>query len=301
MRCLIIGASGQVGGQLASRCRAENLPWLGTAFRNVRFGLHWLDLRDGAAVGDLVRSFRPDVVFLPAAMTHVDGAEKWPDECRAINETGAEAVARAVRETEALLVLFSTEHVFPQTAQPCREEDLLAPMSVYAISKAEAERCIRDILPDRHLILRTSWVYGPEEQGKNFVYRAMRTLRAGHPLIVPADQYGQPTYSPDLARAALDLVRGGHRGTFHVVGPALLSRLEFAGLIATILELDASRIFGRPTAALAQAAPRPLRVCLDDAKIRAVLGRLPIRHPKDALPIMRAALGTEQQAIPNVA
>src|SRR5205823_9227154 len=133
--------------------------------------------------------------------------------------------------TEAPLVFFSTEHIFPETAHPCREDDPFAPVSVYAKSKAEAERRIREILPDRHLILRTSWVYGPEEQGKNFVYRTVRTLRAGQPLVVPQDQYGQPTYSPDLARAALDLCRAGHRGTFHVVGPAHLSRLEFARLI----------------------------------------------------------------------
>src|SRR5438477_14073 len=95
MRSLIIGASGQIGGQLASRCRAEKLPWLGTAFRNVRFGLHWLDPRERAAVVDLVNGFRPDVVFLPAAMTPVVGAETSPDECRALNETGPAIVARA--------------------------------------------------------------------------------------------------------------------------------------------------------------------------------------------------------------
>src|SRR5262245_56020043 len=287
MRSLIIGASGQVGGQLASRCRTEKLPWLGTALRNMRFGLHWLDLRDRTAVADLVRDFRPDAVFLPAAMTHVDGAEKWPDECRAINEAGTETVALAVRDADATLVFFSTEHVFPETPQPCREDDPVAPMSVYAKSKAEAEGRIRRILPDRHLILRTSWVFGPEEQGKNFVYRSVRTLRAGQLLVVPEDQYGQPTYSPDLARTALDLCCSGHRGTFHVFGPVHLSRLEFALLIATIFELDASRVVGRPTAALAQAAPRPLRVCLSGEKARAALGAAPIRPPTEALRTMR--------------
>jgi len=292
MRCLIFGASGQVGGQLASRCRAEKFPWLGTALRHVRFGLHWLDLRDRSAVVELVRSFQPDAVFLPAAMTHVDGAEKRPDDCREINVCGTETVACAVKDTSATLVFFSTEHVFPEAPQPCHEDDPLAPMSVYAKTKVEAEQRVRAILPERHLILRTSWVYGPEEQGKNFVYRAVRTLRAGQPLFVPADQCGQPTYGPDLARTALDLVRGGHHGTFHVVGPAHLSRLEFARLIATIFELDPGRIVGKPTATLAQGAPRPLRVCLSDEKVRAAIGREPIRNPVDALRAMRELLPT---------
>ena len=300
MRCVIFGASGQVGGQLAARCRADGLPWLGTGFRRPLFGLHCLDLRDAQAVTELVTGFRPDVVFLPAAVTHVDGAEKWPDECRAVNVGGAEHVARAVADTGGILVYFSTDHVFPEMTRPCREDDPVAPVSVYAKTKAEAERRVREILPERHLILRTSWVYGPDEQAKNFVYRAIRTLRAGQPLLVPEDQYGQPTYGPDLARSALDLCRAGLRGTFHVVGPAHLTRLAFARLIADVFELDPARILGKPTSALAQAAPRPLRVCLSDEKIRAALGA-PVRHPADALRVMRKYLSAERNSIPDVA
>jgi dTDP-4-dehydrorhamnose reductase len=301
MRCLIFGASGQVGGQLADRCRAEKLPWIGTAFRHPRFGLHWLDLRDRTAVTDVITRFRPDAVFLPAAMTHVDRAEKYPSECYEINIEGTEIVARAVRDVGGALVFFSTEHVFPETPQPAREDDPVLPVSEYARSKAEGECRIREILPDRHLILRTSWVYGPEEQGKNFVYRAVRTLRAGQTLVVPNDQFGQPTYGPDLARTAIELCRMGHRGTFHVVGPLHVSRLEFAHLVATIFELDADRIVGRPTADLGQAAPRPLRVCLADDKVRTTLERSPIRHPADALRKMRELLPPESKDLPFVA
>ena len=78
---------------------------------------------------------------------------------------------------------------------------------------------------------------------------------SGERLRVPADQFGQPTYGPDLAAAALELVRRGAVGTFHVTGPELLSRLAFARLIAEVFGLDAGLIDGEPTPELGQAAP----------------------------------------------
>jgi dTDP-4-dehydrorhamnose reductase len=287
MTALIVGASGQVGGLLLARWRARGGKAVGTAFRHGRPGLRSLDVRDAGAVAGLVAEVRPEVVFLPGAMTHVDYAEEHPEECRAVNVAGTAHLARAVRGTGAVLVHFSTEHVFPDGPDPYPEEASCAPRSVYAQSKAEAESVLRDLLPDRHLILRTSWVYGPEEQGKNFVYRAVATLRRGERLVVPADQYGQPTYSPDLADAALDLVAAGRRGTFHAVGPAFLTRLAFAERIAAAFGLDAGLIRGVPTATLGQAAPRPLNIRLRRGKLQAALGRDPIRGPDAALAALR--------------
>ena len=287
MKCLIVGASGQVGGQLAQICEEQGIDWHGTACRQLNVGYAPLDIRDPAAVRTLILGVGPSVVFLPAAMTHVDYAEKNPNECWSVNVAGTTSVARVVRELGARLVLFSTDHVFGECDRPMLEDDCVAPQSVYARSKVAAEKRTRDLLPDSHLILRTSWVFGPEQQGKNFVYRAVRTLGGGEHLIVPADQWGQPTYSPDLASAALDLVRFGVTGTFHVVGPTRLTRLAHARLIARLFELDPELIVAPPTSELRQSAPRPLRVWLATEKVQRVLGREPIRSPESALRMLR--------------
>jgi dTDP-4-dehydrorhamnose reductase len=287
MTALIIGASGQVGGLLLVRWRARQGMAVGTAFRNGRPGQRCLDVRDARAVAGLVSEVRPEVVFLPGALTHVDYAEGHAEECRAVNVTGTAHMARAVRGTGAVLVFFSTEHVFPDGPDAYPEKAPCAPRSVYAQSKAEAEGVLRELLPDRHLILRTSWVYGPEAQGKNFVYRAVATLRRGENLVVPADQYGQPTYSPDLADAAIELLAAGRRGTFHVVGPEHLTRQAFAERIATVFGLDAGLIRGVSTASLSQAAPRPLYIRLCRDKLQEALGRDPIRGPDAALAALR--------------
>jgi dTDP-4-dehydrorhamnose reductase len=290
MRCLIVGASGQVGGQLAAACAATGWRWRGTAYRHGRPGLVPLDVRDRMAVEALVRFGRPDVIFLPAVRADVDRAEARPEKCFAVNVRGVVHVAAAARRVGARLVFFSTDHVFGESGQARSERDRVAPMNVYARSKVVAERWVRALLPDRHLILRTSGVFGPERAGKNFVARAVRTLQAGELLRVPADQWGQPTFGPDLARVAVALVRRGCTGVWHVAGPESMTRLTFARLVAAVFGLRPSLILGLPTERLGQAARRPRFVRLARRKLLTEFGGDPMRPPRQALEIWRSGL-----------
>jgi len=297
VRAVVIGASGQVGGLLLQRCRNNGWECLGTAFQHGSEGLLTLDIRDAHAVAGCLRDATPDVVFLPAALTFVDYCETHPDECLAINVEGPANVARALLAQGGRLVFYSTDHVFGAREAAYAEDEPAAPLSVYAKSKAAAEERVRTLLPDGHLILRTSWVFGPEKQRKNFVYRAVRTLRVGQELLAPRDQFGQPTYSVDLADTAVAMAERGLRGTFHAVGPAQVTRLQFAQLIARVFGLDGKLIRGvdtpvgravsSPHAPAAGAAPRPLHVALRRDKLVNALGRDPIRNPEAALLEMR--------------
>jgi dTDP-4-dehydrorhamnose reductase len=250
-------------------------------------GLRQLDLRNIGAVRQIISDVRPDVCYLPGALSFVDYAEAHPQECHEINVLGTRHLARAMAEVEGLLVFFSTDHVFSDSPRPWKEDDPVAPQNVYARSKAEAEQIIRETLPDHHLILRTSWVFGPDPQKKNFFWRVRRTLEKGEELIVPLDQHGQPTFGPDLARTARQLVECGARGTFHVVGPECLSRLAWARLMAETLHLPADLIQGQPTSLTDVTAYRPLNIRLDRTKILAQLGYDPIRAPQTAVQDMR--------------
>jgi dTDP-4-dehydrorhamnose reductase len=282
MRNLVIGASGQVGALLLEQLAAQ-APALGTYCRHARPGLVPLDLRDHSAIGDLVEEARPATCYLAGAFTHVDEAERRPAECRAVNVEAVEQMAWILAKTGGRLVFFSTEHVFGDSREPRREEDPLAPQSVYARSKARAEEVVRELLPDTHLILRTSWVFGPDLQEKNFFYRVRNTLSGGRRLVVANDQYGQPTYAPDLAATAILLAGRGECGTFHVVGPQTYSRLLWAQAIARQLRLPANGIEGRPTAEMGRTAPRPLSVRLDRRKLLDFLDEDPIRPPLEGV------------------
>ncbi|HVG26993.1 MAG TPA: sugar nucleotide-binding protein, partial [Acidobacteriaceae bacterium] len=135
----------------------------------------------------------------------------------------------------------------------------------------------------RALVLRTTTVYGPDPQGKNFLYTLRRLLSAGTPMRVPSDQLANPTYNQDLASATLALLRGGHTGLFHTAGPENLSRLDFALLACNLLHLPSATLTGLSTPELNQRAPRPLHAGLNSTKLSTTLGRELFRPPHQGI------------------
>ncbi|MFO0935468.1 MAG: NAD(P)-dependent oxidoreductase [Gemmataceae bacterium] len=290
MRSLIIGCSGQVGMQLAAACDDREISYQGTFHRRSCNGFVQLDLRDDIALDEILDDYEPDVVFLPAAETHMDRAEVTPEECLEINVAGPRRVAEKLTRTGGKLVFFSTDHVFAECPKAMTEDQPLNPQSIYSKSKAAAETVIRQLLPDRHLILRSSWVFGPEDAGKNFAYSTVRRLLRGETFTVANDQFGQPTYGPDLADAALELLIANANGTFHVVGPDRHSKFTFARLIAHVFGLDSHLIHGVPSNQLKQDAPRPKNVWLSGYKLTQAIGPHAVRRAGQGLRELRDRL-----------
>ncbi|HET8532835.1 MAG TPA: sugar nucleotide-binding protein, partial [Methylomirabilota bacterium] len=170
MRALVIGASGQVGAALLRALRARGHDAIGTWAHHAYPGLVPLDLADGAALERLLADGRPDWVLCPAALSHVDYCEEHPDEAFAVNVHAPLAAARAAARVGAGFVYYSSDYVFDGVGGPYTEEAPPHPLGVYGRSKAEGERAVQGAL-DRALVVRTSVVYGPERQEKNFVYQ----------------------------------------------------------------------------------------------------------------------------------
>ena len=142
----------------------------------------------------------PDVVINAAAYTAVDKSETEPALAYAINTDGAGHVAEACARRNASLIHISTDYVFGGSTGPYREVDLAAPLNIYGNSKLEGERRVAD-RHQRHVILRTSWVYSPF--GHNFVKTMLRLAESRSELGVVVDQIGNPTYAPHLAAGVL--------------------------------------------------------------------------------------------------
>lgn len=266
-RALVIGASGQVGRAL---CAAFGRTYavVAASHQHVQPGQQQVDLADaGGSLTRLYLEVRPEIVLLAGGMCNVDGCELEPDACRQVNVEGTRTVAENARESGAMVVFFSTDHVFSGCRELHCETDPVAPLNVYSESKARAEEVLRECLPDRHLIMRTSWVYGPDAYRRNFVLRLIDHVGQGRPLTVPEDQWGSPTWTEDLARAVRFLVERGETGTFHAAGPEFVSRVRLATRVCARFELDPALIVPRPTSSLGQVARRPLEVQLDCQKL----------------------------------
>jgi dTDP-4-dehydrorhamnose reductase len=258
VRAVVIGGSGQLGGWLL-RWLAERGHDAVATYNTVAMpGMAHLDASDLAASADWLGGQQPDVVFYPAGFTWVDGCERDPARARAANLDQPLNLARAAAELGARFIYFSTDYVFDGRSGPYTEEDPPCPLCIYGQAKLEAERALASALGDAQLTVRTSWVFGPERQGKNFAYQLVRSLRDGKPLVCPSDQRSSPSYGPDVARATVLLAEAQCAGLIHVAGPEVIDRVQFARALARGFALDPSLITGKPTRDLAQDAARPL-------------------------------------------
>ncbi len=270
---LVVGRIGQVGHELA---RGK---W--PAGFTVDFVERpQLDLTRPSEAQRIVAAARPDIVVNAAAYTAVDAAESDRDTAFAVNRDGPAALAEICREIGAPLVHFSTDYVYDgRKADAYVETDPIAPLSVYGASKAAGDAAIAARL-DRHVILRTSWVYSAI--GHNFVKTMLRLGAERDRLGIVDDQYGSPTAAADIAAAtiaicaALAAGKADGYGVFHFCGAGTTTWHGFAREIfrgAAARELKTPRLV-EPIATEAYPTPaaRPGNSRLDCGKIARLYG-----------------------------
>jgi dTDP-4-dehydrorhamnose reductase len=267
---LVFGQSGQLARQLAQIGR-------GAEHRIECLGRPRLDVTKLEDVRRALERHPHRVIVNCAAYTAVDRAEAEAAEADRVNRIGAANVAAAAAEADLPLLHVSTDYVFDgRKPTPYAETDPVGPLSVYAASKEAGEREVR-ARHTRHVILRTSWLYGPS--GDNFVTSMLRLGKERPKLGVVADQVGSPTSVRDLADAILTIAqrighdRPGRYGTFHYCGAGAVSRHDFARAIFE----EAARFGYRPpeltpitTAEYPTPARRPANSALDCSRIAAI-------------------------------
>jgi dTDP-4-dehydrorhamnose reductase len=192
------------------------------------------DIGDRAAVAAALDEHEPSLVVNAAAYTNVDRAETETSAAFAANALGPAVPADACADAQLPLLHISTDYVFDGTrARPYRESDPINPINAYGRGKAAGEAAVRQAQP-RHVILRTSWLYGAF--GHNFLKTIVRLAQEREELRVVADQRGSPTSTRDLADAILRIApRLGMGeevwGTYHFTGSGVTTWHGFASAI----------------------------------------------------------------------
>jgi len=270
VKILLTGKNGQIGWELA-----RILAPIGEVVAPERAAL---DLTVPDQIVSAVRSVSPDLIVNAAAYTNVDLAETEPEVAMQVNGVAPAILAEESRRLGALLIHYSTDYVFDGTkSTPYVETDLPNPINSYGRSKLEGERAIQ-ASGCRHLILRTSWVYGM--RGRNFLLTILRLARELSELRIVDDQIGAPTWCRDIATATAQLSRqvtaGWTQGLYHLTSAGATS---WCGFARAILRASAS---GTPVRAITAAeyptpAKRPTNSVLTSDLI---FGRWGIELPK---------------------
>jgi dTDP-4-dehydrorhamnose reductase len=281
---IIIGASGMVGAHLVATLTSNERQSIATYYSTPIPSAIPLDIRNRAEVVRLFSEIEPDCVYLPAALPNVDYCESHPAETYQTNVMGAKQVVQAANQVGARVIYFSTDFIFDGEHGPYDEADTANPVSEYGRQKLEAEHFV-GLFAENFLIIRTTVVYGWEKQGKNFVFRLIRSLQNGNSVKAPVDQIGSPTYVNNLAQIAVELASSSRQGVINVTGPDYLSRYDFALYAADVFSLDKSLILPVTTAELKQPARRPLQAGLRIDRVSAI-SKTPVIGYRKGLKLM---------------
>ena len=266
MTILVLGAGGQIGRALVERAEGAAL------------GLDRMacDISDPDSVARAMASSNPSVVVNCAGYTAVDRAESERDHAFAVNAKGVEIVARETAMRGVPVIHLSTDYVYAGAGeQPHREDDPIAPVNVYGVSKAAGDAALAAINGKR-IVLRVSWVFGVH--GANFVKTIVRLGRERPELRIIDDQIGGPTEARDIADAILIIVaicrgRGFDAwGIYHFSGAPSTSWYGFARAIFERATAPPPHLVPIASREYPAVAKRPMNSILDCEKIRGVFG-----------------------------
>lgn len=199
---------------------------------------HQLDVSNRQQVKDVVQAVRPDVIVNCAAVMNVDLAEKERERAWKTNVSGIEYLAEASRKVDTRILHISTDYVFDGTKVPYTETDAPSPINYYGRTKLASENALRTSGIE-HCIIRTGLLYGASERiDSNFALKVILALQEGEEFKAATDLYGSPTLVDDVALAVVRATEKAKTGLYHVCGPEMLSRYEFAYKIAKTFGLD---------------------------------------------------------------
>ncbi len=283
---LVTGGSGFLGAALVEMARSQGWNVVATyhAQRPQIQGVdwEWLDLRDRSATRALIERIAPDVVV------HTAYRQEGPD-MAAVTADGAGAVAQGAHAVQSRLIHLSSDVVFDgERSDRYTEADAPHPVTPYGAAKAEAERLVADAHPAA-LIVRTSLIYGgPERPGRHERF-VLDVIDGRTEAIFFTDELRCPVEVGDLATAVLELAGSNRSGILHVAGPDVVSRYEFACLVARAFGRNPADVRGGPS----PVEPRRPRNCALDSRLAQSILTARIRGVREVLMYMGIPEGAD--------
>lgn len=241
MKVFVTGVGGQLGHDVMNELHKRGYEGIGSdlapAYSGIQDGSALttmpyvsLDITDAEAVDRVITEIDPDVVIHCAGWTAVDAAEDEDKKAlvHKINVDGTQYIADACKKLDCKMLYLSTDYVFNgQGTEPWTPDcTSYAALNVYGQSKLDGELAVANTL-EKYFIVRIAWVFGLN--GKNFVKTMLNLGRKYDTLRVVCDQIGTPTYTIDLSRLLVDMIKTEKYGYYHATNEGgYVSWYEFA-------------------------------------------------------------------------
>jgi dTDP-4-dehydrorhamnose reductase len=232
MKVVVTGASGILGTDIVKEVKAQG-------WEVVEFTSKNIVLEDLADVRAQIVPFQPDIIIHSAALTNVDLCEDDRDAAVKINVIGTHNISLVAAQLQARVVYISSCGVYGNAkTEPYNELDATQPLTYHHFTKLTGEQRIIDH-NHRYLILRTGWLFGGAiTQRKNFVEARRQEALTTELMRSAGDKFGSPTYTVDLARQLVFLLKQEVYGLFNAVNTGRASRYEYVAEILKLFALE---------------------------------------------------------------
>lgn len=221
MKILVTGYKGQLGYDVVNEATSRGIEAIGV-------DIDEMDITNQEQVNTVIKSGNYDAVVHCAAWTAVDKAEEPElfETVKKVNATGTKYIADVCEELDIPMMYFSTDYVFDgEGTTPWNEYDERHPLNVYGLTKAQGEEFVEKL--KKHFIIRIAWVFG--KNGNNFIKTMLRLGKERGAVSVVNDQVGNPTYTYDLAKLVVDMIRTDKYGKYHATNSGdFISWYDFA-------------------------------------------------------------------------
>jgi dTDP-4-dehydrorhamnose reductase len=274
-KVLITGGSGLFALNFAIAKRNSHDITLGTHIREPVLANTTTQYLNLDSVEHLVRDIKlnkPSLLIHAAGLTNVEACEANPEQAWHVNVTLAANVARACKELDLPLAHISTDHLFSDKSALANEQDQVAPINIYGLTKAEAEAQVQKVC-EKALIIRTNFYGWGTRYRCSFSDVIINALRDGRQITLFQDVYYTPILIEFAAEAILDLVDRMEFGVFNVVGDESISKYDFGMKLAEKFNLDKRLIKAGILEEKKDLTPRPHNMSLSNAKVSRVIGR----------------------------
>lgn len=272
---LVTGGSGLLALNWALAMRSSNTVTLGFHHREVALADVKTRKIDLESVDGLVRELEvinPQVVVHAAGLTNVEECENNPQIAQHINVELAVNIAQACARSRLPLIHISTDHLFTGESPLVDENGIVAPVNVYARTKAEAEHRVRDAHPQA-LVIRTNFYGWGTSYRRSFSDFIIEMLRSGKQLTLFKDIFYTPILIEALVQTVHELVDLHAEGIFNVVGDERISKYDFGLRIAERFNLDADLIRPGLLGDMSMLVQRPFDMSLSNQKACTILQR----------------------------
>lgn len=245
------------------------------------------DICDKDSMEKIFSGSNPEAVIHTAGAANVDYCEKHPDEARRSNVIGTKVITELCKKHGSKIVFISTNAIFDGKHAPYSEDSMPSPINSYGRMKLEAEEIVRGS-GLKHLIVRPILMYGwnNEHERSNTVTWLIEKLRKGEKVNMVNDVYENPLFNRSCAEIIWSLINSDKEGLYHVAGKDVVSRFEFANLIAEVFYLDKSLVNAVSSGYFTNLAPRPSNTSYDVTKVEREL-KIKLPRLKESLSLMR--------------